>query len=148
MRLPAAILGAATLFGAGQTAAQTITQVDDYTLFDQSAVAADLACQQNTARNLGRVAEGFNEMQVPQPQFWDSNITGIRVFTYSNVKLLSDHGDFVADIVCITAPERKAVVEVAMSFDGKGMAGFKSITSKPRSETFRQSTVFQTVTEY
>ena len=148
MRLTAAILGAATLFGAGQTAAQTITQVEDYTLFDESTVAADTACQQNAARNLGRVAEGFNEMQVPQPRFWDSNITGIRVFTYSNVKLLSDHGSFDADIVCITAPERKAIVEIAMSFEGKGMAGFRSITSKPRSESFRRSTVFQTVTEY
>ena len=143
----ARIAALVSTIGATPAFAADAVKVGDYELYREADVLADNACQNIAVETLSQQAEGLKSLEFSLPTFWTSLIKGVRFFTYSDVVVRSDHGNTKATVVCVLAPEQNVVVEIAFAFDNKGLAGFKSVINKPRSESYRSSFVMQTPTQ-
>ncbi|MEP3295790.1 MAG: hypothetical protein ABJO27_04785 [Pseudoruegeria sp.] len=128
-------------------AAQDILNLDGYKFYDPSVTILDESCKSIAVANLGKQAEGLQTVGFGMPANWDSLFEGVHFFSYGNVSFKSTAGDVTGSMLCAVIPAKNTIVEMAFNFDGRGLAGFRSITSKPRNESYRTSHIIQTPTQ-
>ncbi len=120
-----------------------------YRIHPVSTAEGEKACLAKIADHLGKV-EGLNKVSHPRPFHWKSRaIKEFEFFLYSGVVFQSSYSDVEGAVVCATHPSSRTLIELNISFQGKGLAGFKPLKpNQTRAEARRNATGAQTPTSY
>ena len=117
---------AVALTATGQQAASLeVINNSDFEWNSMFAKAADLLCQRSMASQLQSKFEGLELIEINQaPNYWESNAFDGTGFFYPSLKIKSQFGNVNGQMTCIIPKSVNSKVETAVSFDGRGLAGW------------------------